>query len=185
MPFLRFARLSATLGCGALLCACAAGEAGSPPQTRIPVVDRTGRQTATTTLTREADRSSVVVTGTPADVWPALVAWYDKAGLPVNDADAGSHVLRTDGARLRRIVDQPISRFFHCAGTAYGNSAGSGEVYVTVFSQLLPAGGDSTELRLRVEAVAVTPRGTRAPCSSTGRLERLTYEAVGKPSTGG
>ncbi|MEJ2679769.1 MAG: hypothetical protein P8174_11970, partial [Gemmatimonadota bacterium] len=152
MRFPRTARLSATLGCGALLCACAAGRADSPSPTLVPVADRTGRQTTTMTLTRQADLSSAVLSGTPADVWPALVAWYGEAGLPVTGADGGSHVLRTDAARLRRIADQPVSRFFDCAGTAYGNSAGSGELYVTVNSQLVPAGRDSSELRLRVEA---------------------------------
>lgn len=184
MRFPRAARLSATLGCAALLCACAAGQAASPSPTLVPVVDRTGRQTTTTTLIRQPDFSSVVVPGVPADLWPALVAWYGEAGLPVTGADAGSYVLRTEAAHLRRIAEQPVSRFFDCAGTAYGNSAGSGDVYVTVHSQLVPAGADSSELRVRVDAVVVTRRGARSACSSTGRLERLTYEAVGKASTG-
>jgi hypothetical protein len=183
MRFPRAACLSATLGCAALLSACATG-APAPSPTLVPVVDRTGRRTTTTTLTRQADFSSVVVPGTPADLWPALVAWYGEAGLPVTGADAGSHVLRTESAQLRRIAEQPVSRLFDCAGTAYGNSATSGDVYVTVHSQLVPAGADSSNLRVRVEAMVVTRRGTRSACSSTGRLERLTYEAVRKASTG-
>jgi hypothetical protein len=185
MRFPRVARLPATLGCGALLCACAAGPAASPAPTRIPVADRIGRRITTMELTRQGNLSSAEVPGAPADVWPALVAWYGEAGLPVTVADTGSHVLRTDAARLRRIADQPVSRFFNCAGTAYGNSASIGDVYVTVHSQLVPAENpDSSELQIRVEAVAVTRRGTRAPCSSTGRLERLTFEAVAKASSG-
>ncbi len=186
MTFPRVARLFVTLGCGALLGACATGETASPPPTLVPMVDRTGRGARTSTLTRQADFSSMAVSGTPADVWPALVAWYGEAGLPVNGSDAGSHVLRTEAAHLQRIAGQPISRFFKCTGTAYGNSASAGDVYVTVYSQLVPAdGGDNSELRIRVDGVVVTRRGTRSPCSSTGHLERLTFEAVSKASSGG
>ena len=155
----------------------------APASTGVPGGDSTQERISTgpgasLTVIREADITAVPLDGTPASHWGELVELYRTAGLRVTEADPDSRTLYGEAPRARRIAGEPVSRFFHCPGTAYGNSATSDQVHVAVGSQLLPGADGGTELRIRVEASTVVTGGGSSRCRTTGRLEQLMGEAL-------
>ncbi len=157
--------------------ACATAPDGSAPTSRTGVTVQTDGRSEGMTLTHEANISTLTLPAPPTELWPVLVRVYGDAGLAVTGADSDRHLLVSSGGRVRRIAGDPVARFFTCPGTAYGNTATSGDVYPLVRTELIAADG-GTEVRMQVEANAVTATGSRGRCRSTGRLERLLRDAL-------
>jgi hypothetical protein len=174
-PWLRSAVLAALIPA---LAACA-----SAPSEDIPAGDSrsvfvTAPGAETMTLTREANISSVTLPGTPARLWPRLMAAFQEFDLPLNNADTSRRILVSGANRVRRIADMKVDRYFECPGTAYGNTASSGDVWVTVQAQLLAVGDAETQLRMQVEANSLSHSGNRSRCRSNERLEKMLRDAL-------
>ncbi len=177
---LRLAR-SIVLAAGTLVAACATGSSGaSEPAatTRTGVVVQTPGSSDAFTLTRDANISTMTVPASPESLWPVLVTAYGDAGLDVSGADSDRRILVSSGSRVRRIAGDRVDRFFDCPGTAYGNTASSGDVYPLVRTELISASEGATVVRMQVEAVSVSNTGNRGQCRSTGRLERMLRDAL-------
>lgn len=130
-------------------------------------------------LTREASIASTRVPAAPDVVWQAMPQIYAALELPLTGVNDGVRVLESV-QRASRVAGKSISTYFSCSG-AYGNLASSGDVYLTVRSQVLPE-GDGSQVRHEVQAIArpSTSSTNSVQCSSKGGLESLLAETVSK-----
>lgn len=163
----------AALALTALLAGCASGS-GSIPEARtdraiVPVEVR-GANTSTVEIARTAAIASESVAAPAARVWAILPAVYAEMEIPVASTDAEAMVIGSGSQRLRRVGGKQVGSWFRCSG-AYENLAMSGDVYVTVRTQLFASGG-GTEARTEVSAWAQSRSGSRVNCASNGTLEQ-------------
>ena len=131
-------------------------------------------------LTRRANINSVALQVGVAEAWAALPPIFEALGLPITAADRNAHAL-SSVQRLRRIGDKSVSSYFRCPGP-YGNLASSGDVYVSIQSQILPGdGGTGSTLRTQVDATArASTGGNQVQCSSTGSVQQVIADALTK-----
>jgi hypothetical protein len=162
----------AALTLTALLAGCASGS-GSIPEARtdraIVPVEVSGA-TSTVEIARTAAIASEAVAAPAARVWALLPAVYAEMEIPVASMDAEAMVIGSGSQRLRRVGGKQVASWFRCSG-AYENLAMSGDVYVTVRTQLFTVGG-GTEARTEVSAWAQSRSGSRVNCGSNGTLEQ-------------
>ena len=119
------------------------------------------------------------LTATPDSVWALLPTLYGELGIPVSTLDNAQKVLVALNTRVTRIGGRRLSTYFDCGGT-YSNNADSGNAYVTVRTQILPATtGTGSIARVEVRAVAGASGGvTVGECGSKGTLEQLIVTSV-------
>ena len=157
-----------------LLAACApAGTIPAARTDRATVTLQTNDGTTDVQMTREAAITSEVFTSDGAAVWRALPQAYAKLGIEVTGVDTDAKLL-TAVQRVRRVGGRRVADFFNCPGP-YGNLASSGDVFLTMRSQVLPAGGEVTTVRHEVDAFARSSTGSisTSRCRSNGELEKL------------
>ena len=140
-----------------------------PTERQILATDSRYRQRLDTLGTLEA------VSGTPDQVFDALIAVYADLHLPVTDPDKEGHRVGVRGAKcMRQIGKSQISRFLDCGSGMTGANADSYRITLTVISSIkveLPA---RASIATFVTAEAVDMSGSasdRLGCSSTGQLE--------------
>jgi hypothetical protein len=164
-----------------LMAACAPNS--SIPQSRT---DRSIVSVQTTTggaameLRRDAAITSAALSADPAVVWAALPGAYAEIEIPVTGIDTGNRLLTAQGQRIRRIGGESVARYFSCPG-AYGNAAATGDVYMTLRTQVLSGeGGSGATVRTEVEAIARSSTGANSQvnCATNGELEKLIMEAL-------
>ena len=133
-------------------------------------------------MTEELPGVSLQLGQAPERVWPALVKVYDALNLPASIQEAQTGLVRSVNQRVRRIAGQPVARFFACAG-AFGNSAATGDVFVSAQTQLLAGDGGGTEARTAAGA-RVRSAGGWVDCRSNGKLEALIGEKLKEQASG-
>ena len=162
-------------------CASSSGPAVPAAQTQVSQVV-TQQATAGTanvvSMTQSANAFDAEFAVAPETLWPKLIAAFKSIQLPATSTDEQARYLASSPAeRTRRIDGKPVAIFFDCPGTAYGNSATTGNVFVTVQAQLLPTAKGS-DLRIIAQANSMSEAGTKAQCASTGKLESRTVELL-------
>ena len=162
-----------------LLAGCAS--TATIPETRTDrsiVTVQTNAGSTDMQLTRDAAISSEVFAADADAVWAALPAVYATLEIPVDGIDTGAKLLSSN-QRWRRVGGKGMSTYFNCPG-AYGNVAASGDVFVTLRTQVLPGGESATTVRHQVEAVARSSTGaiSQVRCTSRGSLENLLTETL-------
>lgn len=168
-----------------LVAACAPSSTIPEARTdRTLVSVRTLEGTSSLELSRDAAISSEALTTGADAAWAALPAVYAQLEIPVNGIDQAKKLLSST-QRLRRIGGKGVSSFFSCPGP-YGNLASSGDVYITLRSQVLPE-GDSSTIRHMVDAIARSSTGgsSQVRCTSNGSLEKLLTETLRARLQGG
>lgn len=164
-------------------CASNAGIPGSrTDRTRVRVEGNAGSagDLANVELTRQAAISSDSIAASPERTWTAVPAAFAALEIPVTDVNTAARLIASTGQRVRRIGGKSMASYFNCPGS-YGNLASSGDVFVTVRTQVLPgASSDQSLLRMEVEADARSGTGSsnRITCTSTGSLEKLIRETI-------
>ncbi|HEX6924916.1 MAG TPA: hypothetical protein VF167_05780 [Longimicrobiaceae bacterium] len=131
-------------------------------------------------LTRDANIHSAALAADAEKAWTELPAVFQELALGVTAVDGNVRAL-SSVQRVRRIGGKGPGSFFRCAGP-YGNLASSGDVYLSLQAQILPAqGGSGSVLRTRVEATARAATGaTQVQCSSNGSLQKLITDTLKK-----
>lgn len=149
------------------------------PERRVDRTNAMIRSDNAIQLTRDASIVSNVIAASPDQVWQAMPQIYAALELPLSALDEEKRVLEAVN-RVRRIAGKSISNYFSCA-SAYGNLASSGDVYLTVRSQVLPQ-GEGSQVRHEVQAIARSSTGSTnsVQCSSRGGLESLLEESVAR-----
>jgi len=178
----------AIIGCLVLAACASSGTTADIPQSRTATGgvlvggEGYGDTGGVQTTTRESNITTVGLTAPAAKLWPELVQLFQELGLPVTGADTTKLLVASGGQRLRTIDKVPVGRFFDCPATGYGNSAGSGDVFVTVQAQLLPVTAELSELRLEANSHVRLSTNNHVVCRSTGRLEARFRDALMKSS---
>ena len=171
-------RFPAPLAVLLLATACAPAAQGVPERRteRSLAMIRAGEEIR---LTHDASITSAVVAAAPAEVWQAMPQIYAALELPLTGKNDGARVVESV-QRVRRVAGRSMSSYFECPGP-YGNLASSGDVFLTVRSQVL-AEGEGAQVRHEVQAVArsSTSSTNSVQCSSKGALEKLLEETVAK-----
>ncbi|MEO8449698.1 MAG: hypothetical protein ABI647_07915 [Gemmatimonadota bacterium] len=115
------------------------------------------------------------VSGTPDQVFDALIAVYADLSLPVSDPDKEGHRVGVRGAKcMRQLGKIPLSRFLDCGSGMTGSNADSWRVVLTVISTVRPEPDSKASVSTFVTGEAVDMSGSasdRMGCSSTGNLE--------------
>jgi hypothetical protein len=164
-----------------LLLACAPNSEIPSAQTErsiVTVQTTFGEAGQAMELTREANIQSTALDADVDEAWAALPPVFEALELPITGADGKSRLLSTV-KRLRRIGGKSLASYFHCPGP-YGNLASSGDVYVSIQAQILPAeGGTGSLLRTLVDAQArSSTSGSSVQCSSRDSLQRVIAESL-------
>jgi hypothetical protein len=160
---------------------CASGSETIPATTTTTqpvVIDRGGGAISTITLTKQESAYTGQFTSAPQALWPAVQRVFRELELPVTSVDSTAHMITSTAGRIRRIDNKPVATYVECPGTAYGNAASGGAVYVTVQAQLL-ATATGSELRVSLQAKSISETGmNRGDCTSTGVLEARIANAL-------
>src|SRR5690606_863350 len=90
-------------------------------------------------LAREANIYSATLEADAEKAWAELPAVFQELELAVTAADRSVRAL-SSVQRVRRIGGKSPASFFRCPGP-YGNLASSGDVYLSLQAQILPADG--------------------------------------------
>jgi hypothetical protein len=167
-----------------VLAACASGGTGSTaeapaPPPRINAVGngydvRIGSGGAT---------SAVALRAAPEAAWTALLATYQKMGIPLSSVDAAQRTASAVDLEVRRrLAGKSLSEYLDCGSNLTGLIANSYRVRLTVTSTLAPGAQGGSTLQTSVSASATSPQGaSSAPvnCATTGRLEAEIAQRVG------
>ena len=93
--------------------------------------------------------------------------------MPITSTDTALRLLGGEQQRVRRLGGRSMSTFFDCPG-AYENLAGTGDVCVTMRTQLVPAGDSASTAYTEISAYARSKTGGQQTlCSTRGALESL------------
>lgn len=168
----------------ATIAGCASSGTGSTAATSIETT-RVATPVGTTTLTSVASLQPGFVTlRYPIDVvWRALPAVYDSIGIPVSKLDTLTHVIGTEGFRLRRrLGGVSLTRYLDCGQAQGFRSAETYEINLAVITQLQPAdaGGTTAATTVQASAKPINFAGEFAPCSSSGDLEKRVGEVLAR-----
>jgi hypothetical protein len=149
-PALRFFRASALL----MLGACGTGY--KPP----------------TTIPQPHDR---YVAADTTRAWSALLVAYTDYGIPIKEIIRTDHFIRSDEMSIAAegtFAGRSADYYFDCGHDDYGLAAKEARITLTVTTLLRPA-GDSTALRVAIQAHGVNPSDVTnvMDCVSTGRME--------------
>ncbi len=143
-----------------------------------PIVVETPTGALQFNVTTTANVQQVVLPAPLARAWASLPAVYQALGVPLTVSDSTHFLLGTVAQRLRRIGGRGLSTLFDCPG-AYENLAATGEVQVTLRTQLLPEGDSASRAYTEIAAVGRSRTGgQRVLCSSRGQLEALVREKL-------
>ncbi|HUP88815.1 MAG TPA: hypothetical protein VM100_05685 [Longimicrobiales bacterium] len=128
-------------------------------------------------LTKNSSTFNSALKSPPDSLWTALTTVFKQLELPVATSHPQRFFIGTTTFKTRRIEGKPISYYFDCPGEAYGNSASTGDVYLSVYAQLnrMNAG---TELLMTPTAIVVSQTGNRGSCTSSGKLEARIEKAL-------
>jgi hypothetical protein len=175
------------VGCLGTVAACGPTTQTSAPGTRPATPAAADVETVVGTsnalsLVRDSDIASHPLAAGPEVLWGRLVEQFDELELPVTAFATSSRVIGTQHERLRRIGRQPVSRFFECPGTAFGNTASTEFLAVTVVAQLASRAEGGSDLRLVASATTRPRSGGEVRCRSTGQLERRIRQALEEAS---
>ncbi len=165
----------------AALAACASGGGASSSigpsgvtQSTVRVDGGTATSRYESQLTRD-DRAATTNLAVGADrAFAVLPNVYEQVGLKVNTAVSDTRTVGVNGAHVRRVGKDPLSRFLSCGSDATGTPlADSYSVTLTVLSSVTPSGTAGSVLATQVLGVAqpIATSGTSVTCSSTGVLE--------------
>lgn len=178
-----FALLAAGVGVrtGVTACASTPTSAAAPipgatgtKQTTVRVDGGTTQGSYQTQLTHDdyATYTDLAVTADRAFAVLAIV--YEQLGLKVNTAVTEARTLGVNAARVRRVGNDPMSRFLSCGSDVTGTPiANSYAVTLTVMSRVTPSGTSGSVLSTQVIGTAqpMAVSGTVVNCQSTGLLE--------------
>lgn len=124
-------------------------------------------------LTRTVGVHSTIVRAPMARAWVALPGVYADLGLRVTGVDTVAHIVGSIGQRVLRIAGHGPATYFDCPG-AYENLAASGDVTMSIRTQVVAEGEELTDVRTQVSAAARSRTGSQnVPCSGNGALEKL------------
>jgi hypothetical protein len=119
--------------------------------------------------------SAVALQATPEAAWTALLAAYQKMGIPLSSVDAAQRTASAVDLEVRRrLAGKSLSEYLDCGSNLTGLIANSYRVRLTVSSTLQPDPQGGSTLQTSVAASATSPQGaSSAPvnCATTGRLE--------------
>ena len=129
-------------------------------------------------LTRDAAISTDVISADMEAVWQSLPEVYETLAIEVTGVDPNSRML-TSTSRARRVGGKSMATYFNCPGP-YSNLATSGDVYMTVRTQVLPGSGEMATVRHEIAAVARSSTGSisQVRCISKGALEKLLTKTI-------
>lgn len=113
----------------------------------------------------------------PRELWPALVASFDKLGVPVFEVEPSKMVITAGAERVKYVGGKSISDFISCNRTT-DNTAASGRVQAQFESRVVPYSDGTAEIRTMVTAVAVPAMSKPSRCTSTGGIEQMIHNGV-------
>ncbi len=138
-----------------------------------PVIVEGASETTTVNLTTSANVLQVRLRVPLSRAWGSLAGVYRAMALPVTSTDSTHYLLGGEEQRVRRVAGRSMAALFDCPG-AYENLAATGDVYLTVRTQLVPAGDSAATAFTQISAYARSlTGGQRVLCSTRGQLERL------------
>src|SRR5690606_34522186 len=108
-------------------------------------------------LTRDAAITSHAIDAGADPTWAALPGVFEQLGIDVTGVQSNARLL-TSTARVRRIGGRNMATYFDCPGS-YSNIASSGDVYLSLRGQVLPAGNELSTVRYELNAVARSSTG--------------------------
>lgn len=153
--------------------AAAAGE-----QT-VRVVGAGGMTQISTTTT---NRPSVATVEIPAEqVWRALPAAYQSAGIELALSDSARGVIGNPGFRARRRLGGIVlSRYLDCGHAQGAPSADTYEVHFSVLTEVQRQADGKTVVSTNVDATArpINFAGESVRCASSGELETRILNSV-------
>jgi hypothetical protein len=119
--------------------------------------------------------SAFTLQAAPEAAWAALLAAYQKMGIPLSSVDATQRTVSAADVEVRRqLAGKSLSEYLDCGSNLTGLIANSYRVRLTVASALKPGPQGGSTLQTSVSASATSPQGaSSAPvnCATTGRLE--------------
>jgi hypothetical protein len=161
-------------------CASADPNARQSGQDRIIVTSDPGGVVADFNIQRPDYVGAFVVKDARDRLWSQLPAVYTELGLPapVMDESIWTVEVRNHTA-TRRIGDIRMSQILDCGSDMTGQLADTHRIRLSVRTWLEPAGGENTEVRTRVDALASSmERSATFSCSSRGELEARIAQAL-------
>jgi hypothetical protein len=125
-----------------------------------------------TTIPQAHDR---YVAADTTRAWSALLVAYTDYGFPIKDIIRTDHFIRSDEMTISpegRFAGQPSGYYFDCGRDDGGPSANTSRITLVVTTLLRPV-GDSTALRVAIQAHAIDPYSPTSimQCVSTGKME--------------
>jgi hypothetical protein len=111
----------------------------------------------------------------PARAWPALIQTYASFGVPLQGADAASHVVATQYVHVHgTFAGERMSRWLDCGNSITGDIASNYEVTLRFATVIDTSSAGRSVLRSAVTATAVAPGSgsTGVNCTSRGALEK-------------
>lgn len=155
-------------GCAASTTGNSAAAPGPPPR-----VDQVGNG-YDVRIDDGGATSTFTLSAAPEAAWTALLAAYQKMGIPLSSVDAGQRIASADVAVRRKLAGKSLSEYLDCGSNLTGLVANSYRVRLRVSSALKAGPQGGSALQTSVSASATSPQGaSSAPvnCATTGRLE--------------
>lgn len=161
-------------------CSSAGGATGAAPAPTRAF----GAEDGVTTLSNEAYAEVAAIPEPTAAVWPRLQVAYELLEIPIEHHDPARYQLGNPNFRPKRIGGERLSRFLDCGqGNTARKNADTYAVTMSVMT-MLTAGdtGDKTRVETLVQATAKSrdTSSRRITCGSTGQLEQLIAEMIGR-----
>lgn len=172
--------LALVLALGVTACASRDPNARQSAQDRIIVTTDPGGVVADLNIQRPDYVGSFVVPEPRDRLWPLLSAVYRELGLPAPGVDESTWTAEVANHNVtRRLGNTRLSLLVDCGSNMTGQLADTHRIRLAVRTWLVPAGGDSTEVHTRVDALASSMElsGTFT-CFSRGELERRIANAL-------
>lgn len=116
----------------------------------------------------------------PDELYRQVLAVYGELDIPMTTVNAEARLVGAVEERIRReFAGSRVSRWLRCGSNMAGEFADRYEVYVTLVSQVEPAGEGLRLLTyLRGMATQGQVSGHAVRCTSEGRLEREIFQRV-------
>lgn len=116
----------------------------------------------------------------PDELYRHVLAVYGDLGIPISTVNAEGRLVGAVEERVHReLAGSRISQWLRCGSSMAGEIADRYEVYVTLVTQVEPAGeGAALLTHLRGLATQGQVSGHVIRCSSEGRLEREIFQRV-------
>lgn len=169
----------------ALMALMAVSGCSAPATGAAPAPSRAfGADSEVTRLSNEAYADIAIIQEPVTAVWPRLQVAYDLLDIPTEHRDAARYQLGNPSFRPRRIADQRMSRFLDCGqGNTARQNADTYAITMSVITTLIRGDSDGeTRVETLVQATgkARDTSSRRVNCASTGQLEMLIVEMIGR-----